>query len=142
MPDLLDVSVWLPLGAPDHVHHRRALRYWHEEAADEIAFCRITALALLRHLTNPRLLGEAALDGASAWRALRTWLSLPGVGLMAEPAGVDEVLARWSADLDLRGGHWTDAYLAAFAFAGGCRLVSFDGDFDRYPGVQVLLLRS
>jgi len=63
MPDLLDASVWLPLCAPDHVHHRRALEYWEREGAEELAFCRVTALALLRHLTNPRILGPAALDG-------------------------------------------------------------------------------
>jgi len=141
MPDLLDASVWLPLSAPDHVHHSRALRYWEEESADELAFCRITALALLRHLTNPRILGDAALDGAAAWPALATWLRVPHVSFLSEPPGVDELLAHWGPALDLRGGAWTDAYLAAFAVASGCRLVAFDGDFRRYPGVEFLHLR-
>ncbi len=140
MPDLLDISVWLPLSIPDHVHHPRALRYWEEEAASELAFCRITALALLRHLTNPRLLGERAMDGVSAWRALQTWLSVPGVSFLPEPPALDEILGRWAEAMDVRGGHWTDAYLAAFSLAAGCRLVSFDGDFARYPGLQLLLL--
>jgi hypothetical protein len=55
MRDLLDSSVWLPLSAPDHVHYPRARRYWDDEAVDELAFCRVTALVLLRHLTNPRI---------------------------------------------------------------------------------------
>lgn len=76
MADLLDVSVWLPLTAPDHVHHARARR-----------------------------------------------------------------LAEWSGSLDVRGGQWTDAYLAAFAAAGGHRLVAFDADFSRYPGLAFLHLR-
>ena len=142
MPDLLDTSVWVPLSAPDHVHHRRARQYWDHEAADELVFCRVTALALLRHLTNPRILGEAALDGAAAWQALATWLATPGIRLLGEPPGLDEWLARWSGQLDLRGGHWTDAYLAAFAAASGCRLVAFDGDFQRYPGVPFLHLQA
>lgn len=141
MPDLLDASVWLPLSAPDHVHHRRALKYWEQEAAQELAFCRVTALALLRHLTNPRILGPAALDGAAAWRALATWLAVPGIRLLEEPAGLDDWLGRWSAELDVRGGQWTDAYLAAFAVASGCRLVAFDDDFRRYRGVDFLHLR-
>jgi len=141
MRDLLDVSVWLPLSVPDHVHHLRALRYWQGESAGEVLFCRMTALAFLRLLTNSRVLGEAALDGASAWQALRTWLSVSGVGFLSEPPGVDEVLARWAGDLDLRGGHWTDAYLAALALASGSRLVTFDAGFTRYPGVDLLLLR-
>lgn len=141
MRDLLDASVWLPLSAPDHVHYPRARRYWDEEAADELAFCRVTALSLLRHLTNPRILAEAALDGGAAWRALRTWLTLPQIVLLGEPAGLDELLAQWAEQLNLRGGQWTDAYLAAFAVASGCRLVAFDSDFRRYPAVEFLHLR-
>ena len=114
MRDLLDASVWLPLSAPDHVHHARARRYW-DEAADELVFCHVTALAFLRHLTNPHVLGQAALDGGAAWRALEAWLAFPEVGPLAEPAGLDELLARWSGQLDFAGGAWTDAYLAAFA---------------------------
>lgn len=142
MPDLLDVSVWLPLCAPDHVHHRRALRYWEEESAEELAFCRVTVLGLLRHLTNPRILGERVLDTASAWNALEAWLAVPRVRLIDEPPGVDELLRGWSASLDIRGGAWTDAYLAAVAVAGGCRMVAFDSDFRRYPGLSFLHLRS
>jgi len=141
MPDLLDASVWLPLSAPDHAHYARARRYWDDEAAGELAFCRLTALALLRHLTNPRILGEAALDGGAAWRALETWLALPQITLLGEPAGLDELLGQWAGELDVRAGKWTDAYLAAFAEASGCRMVAFDGDFHRYPGLEFLHLR-
>lgn len=141
MRDLLDASVWLPLSAPDHVHHSRARRYWDDEAASELLFCRVTALALLRHLTNSRILGEAALDGREAWRALGTWLAQPQITLLSEPAGLDELLGQWAGQFDLRGGKWTDAYLAAFAAASGCRMVAFDGDFSRYPGVEFLHLR-
>ncbi len=142
MADLLDASVWVALSAPDHVHHGRALRYWEEEAAEELGLCRMTALALLRYLTNPRILGEAALDGVAAWRALATWLGTPGVRWLDEPPGLDEWLGRWSGDLDVRGAQWSDAYLAAFAVAGGLRLVAFDEDFRRYPGVEFLQLRT
>jgi toxin-antitoxin system PIN domain toxin len=142
MPDLLDASVWLPLSAPDHVHHGRARRYWDEEAASELAFCRVTALALLRHLTNPRIVGDAALDGAAAWQALETWLAVPRVVFREEPVGVHGLLGDWASRLDLRSGHWTDAFLAAFAATDGCRLVAFDGDFSRYPGLEFLHLRS
>ncbi|HEX8725697.1 MAG TPA: TA system VapC family ribonuclease toxin [Gemmatimonadaceae bacterium] len=142
MPDLVDASVWLPLSVPDHVHHERALRYWHEEAASSVAFCRVTALALLRLLSNPRVLGRAALTGAAAWTALQRWLALPEIVLVEEPPGLDELLADWSGELPLRGGDWTDAYLAAFARAGNYRLVAFDGDFARYRGVTFLHLAA
>jgi toxin-antitoxin system PIN domain toxin len=142
MRDLLDASVWLPLCAPEHVHHIRALRYWDEESAEELAFCRVTALALLRHLTSARILGNAALNGGAAWRALETWLALPQITFLAEPPGLDELLAEWAGKLDLRAGRWTDAYLAAFAIASGCRVIAFDGDFHSYPGVEFLHLKT
>jgi uncharacterized protein len=140
MPDLLDASVWLPLSAPDHIHHAVARHYWDEEASDQLAFCRVTSLALLRLLTNPHVMRGSILTGPEAWRALQTWSTSPRVVFLAEPAGVDEVLGRWARDLDVRGGHWTDAYLAAFAAASGCRLVTFDGDFGRFPGLSWLRL--
>ena len=142
MRDLLDASVWLPLSAPEHVHYPRARRYWDEESASELAFCRVTALALLRHLTNAKILGEAALDGGAAWQALETWLAVPQITLLAEPPGLDELLAQWAEKLDLRTAQWTDAYLAAFAMASGARLVAFDGGFRRYPGIEFLHLTA
>jgi hypothetical protein len=117
----------VPLSAPDHVHYARARRYWDEEADDSLAFCRVTTLELLRYLTTPRILGPAALDGAAAWRALVTWLAVPRIILLSEPPGLHELLGQWAAELDLRGGRWTDAYLA-FAASSDCRLVAFEGD--------------
>ncbi|MFZ0961099.1 MAG: TA system VapC family ribonuclease toxin [Terriglobia bacterium] len=142
MRDLPDASVWLPLSAPEHLHYPRARRYWDEESASELAFCRVTALAFLRRLTNAKILGNAALDSGAAWHALETWLAVPQITLLSEPPGLDELLAQWAGKLDLSGGHWTDAYLAAFAVASGCRLVTFDGDFHRYPGIDFLLLTA
>ncbi len=141
MRDLLHASVWLPLSVPDHVHYARARRYWDDQAPSSVAFCRVTALALLRHLTNPRILGEVTLDGGAAWRALQAWLALPEITFLGEPAGLNELLGQWAGKFDLRGGKWTDAYLAAFAVASGCRLVAFDGDFRRFPGLEFLHLR-
>jgi toxin-antitoxin system PIN domain toxin len=140
MPDLLDASVWLPLSAPDHVHHRRARRYWDAESADTLAFCRMTALALLRLLSNRQVLGDVALDGSAAWSALGTWLATPRVSFLHESAGLDEVLSGWASERDIRGGHWTDAYLAAFAVSSDSRLVTFDADFGRYGGLSWLRL--
>lgn len=74
--------------------------------------------------------------------ALETWLGLARVRLLPEPAGLDELMRQWSTQLDLRGRSWTDAYLAAFAMASGCRLVAFDSDFRQYPGVDFLYLES
>jgi toxin-antitoxin system PIN domain toxin len=140
MPDLPDASVWIPLSVPDHVHHERARRYWEEEASDALVFCRVTAMALLRFITNRHILNAAALDAQSAWREWERWLSVPQISFRSEPPGVDEWLRNWAQKHDLRGGNWTDAYLAAFAAASGYRLVAFDSDFKRFDGVEFLHL--
>lgn len=140
MADLLDVNVWLALSVGDHDHHDRALRYWHGSAADRFAFCRLTELALLRLISSRPLLGDRALGGAAAWQALRAWRASPAVTMLDEPPALDEILGAMGSKVDISGKHWTDAYLAAFAMASGSRLVSFDGDFGRYPGLSWLHL--
>ncbi|HEY7876691.1 MAG TPA: PIN domain-containing protein [Gemmatimonadaceae bacterium] len=74
--------------------------------------------------------------------AAEQWLSLRETVLLPEPPGIDEILGAWSRELRLRAADWTDAYLAAFARAAACRIVAFDGDFKRYPGVDFLHLTS
>ena len=36
---------------------------------------------------------------------------------------------------------WTDSYLAALAYFRGCRIISFDSDFNRFPDLTFLHLR-
>ncbi|MEI6829797.1 MAG: hypothetical protein WCK64_08115 [Synechococcaceae cyanobacterium ELA445] len=41
--DLPDLNVWLALGCTGHSHHRHAVHYWEQLAADEVLFCTVTA---------------------------------------------------------------------------------------------------
>ncbi len=138
--DLPDLSVWISLSSPDHAHYDRACHYWKEEASENIAFCRITFLGLLRSLTNPHIFGKRALNGQSAWQAAKTWLSQPRIRFLDEPLGIEDWLEQWNKEFDFRGGAWTDAYLAAFAAAGNYRLVAFDKDFLRFKEIKYLHL--
>lgn len=141
LPDLLDVNVWVALSVDTHVHHARSLEYIENQAAEELVFCRTTELAVLRLLSNTAAFGQRALDGHATWNAVRTLIGAPGVSHVDEPRGaIDELLRAWSMELEIRGRQWSDAYLAAFATASGCRLVSFDADFARYPGLHWLHL--
>ena len=138
----MDANVWFSLSVEDHGHHERSLRYWREEGSGEFALCRMTELALLRLLSNQHVLGDRALSGRAAWQALRTWRSSPRVTYLDEPPALDEILGTWGGELDVRSRHWSDAYLAAFATASGSRLITYDGDLGRYPGLSWLHLRS
>lgn len=140
MADLPDSNVWVALSAADHVHAARAEQYWQQEASEELIFCRMTSMALLRLLSSRTVIGASAVEGAAVWERLQRWLSTPGVRWEAEPAGVDEYLRSWATSVHLRGGDWTDAYLAAFSMARGHRLVSFDSGFRRFAGLDWLHL--
>ena len=141
MSDLLDANVWVALVAADHVHRERALHYWQEESAESVAFCRITALAFLRLVTNAHIMQHGMLTSGEAWALWQEWLKLPEVSFLGEPVGLDEQLGKFSRGMSIRPKLWTDAYLAAFAMVGNHRIVTFDGDFQRFPGLNLLFLQ-
>lgn len=138
--DLLDANVWLALAAEAHTHHHRAQLYWRNEAAPLAAFCRVTQLAFLRHLTNKSIMGSQTLTPSAAWKKWAEFLTLPEIDLIAEPVGLDEQLGKFCDVGRISPNLWTDAYLAAFANCGGLRLVSFDQGFSKFAGVNVLIL--
>jgi len=140
--DLLDVNVWLALSLPDHPHHPRARKYWFEKSAVQLAFCRITSLALSRLLTQPKVMGGDPLTVSQSWKAYRAFRELPEVTLAPEPDGCEARLGAWTEEQDARPRLWTDAYLAAFAISGAFRLVTFDRDFQRFSGLSLLQLEG
>lgn len=139
MVDLPDVNVWLALSVTHHPHHARALDYWSREAAPEVSFCQVTMLGLIRLLAQPRVMGAAALSAAAAVAVWQRWRRLPEISQRAEVPGCE---ARFEhlVDAGLPPRLLTDAYLAAHAQSAGLRLVSFDQDFRRFAGLDLLLL--
>lgn len=135
--DLPDLNVWFALLVPEHPYHAQARAYW--EVAEEPALCRVTALGLVRLLTNPKAMDGKPLALEEAWGYYRALRETSGVPLLEEPPGLEATLGRWVV-VGFPPRLWTDAYLAAFAVAGGFRLVSFDGDFVRFPGLRLLRL--
>ena len=132
--------MWLALAAEAHTHHDRAEAYWENNAAPTAAFCRVTQLAFLRHLTNKTIMGEQVLTPLVAWRKSGEFLALPEVQFLTEPAGLNE---QWGEFCDLGRASpnlWTDAYLAAFARCAGLRLVTFDRGFSRFSRLDLLIL--
>jgi toxin-antitoxin system PIN domain toxin len=139
--DLLDANVWLALAVEAHTHHSRAKRYWEQEAAASVGFCRITHVAFLRHLTNKSIMGALRLAPAAAFNKAAEFLALPEVRMVPEPAGLDDVLEGFCRSGQIFPNWWTDAYLAAFARAADLRLVSFDQGLSKLPGIALLNLR-
>lgn len=138
--DLPDINVWLALLNPQHPHHLAAKNYWEQTAAQQIAFCRITMLGLLRLSTNKAVMGGTPYSAEQAWQAYQAVIDLPEVVIVAEPQGVDALMRKHTSASTFRQPDWTDAYLAAFAHLAGLRMVSFDTGFTKYGGLALLAL--
>lgn len=143
--DLCDSNVWLALALSRHVHHAAA-RQWLDgiEEPASVFFCRATQQTFLRLLTNASVLspyGNPPLTNRQAWEACAALLADDRVGFRAEePAGLDVHWKRLALRDTASPKLWMDAYLAAFALAGGYRLVTTDETFRQFRGVDVELL--
>jgi toxin-antitoxin system PIN domain toxin len=142
---LCDSNVWLALSLSKHTFHI-ATREW-LETIDEPAsvfFCRATQQSLLRLLTNASVLGaygNVPLTNREAWSAYAAFLADDRIALRAdEPVGLEsswkEFAVRGTASPKL----WMDAYLAAFALAGGYSMVTTDAAFRQFRGLDLLVL--
>ena len=139
--DLPDVNVWLALAFPAHAHHAAARAWFDAGPADRPChFCRVTQQGFLRLANNPAVFPHAAVTQDRAWALYDDFLALPRVGFGPEPAGLDPVWRGFTSGAAFSPQVWTDAYLAAFAVAGGYLVVTFDAGFARFVGAAVTTL--
>ena len=135
--NLLDVNVWLAGMWDGHVDHESVLR-WRGEADGPLVMCRVTQMAVLRHLSNPGVLGADAVTRREAWHLVDRQMGDPEVVWQAEPDGFSVAWRALSARDDRSHKLWTDDYLAGFAQAGHLTLVTLERGFvRRYPSVRV-----
>ena len=107
---------------------------------ERLAFCRLTQLGFLRLLTNKHVIQEEVMGPDGAWQAYHVLRSDRRIGYLAEPDDLDEA---WDAFTEGRLSSpnlWTDAYLCAFAHAGGLTLVTFDAKIPARDGLKRLAL--
>lgn len=134
---LVDVGVWLAAVWGRHIHHPVAADWFGNEAND-ILFCRVTQMGLLRLLSSPAIMGDDAIDRSQAWRTFDQLWADERVLWADEPAELDAVWRAISARDDKSHKLWTDDYLAAFAQARQATLVTLDRRLAaRYPSVRV-----
>ena len=114
------------------------------EDPESILFCRTTQQSFLRLLTSAAVLapyGNPPLSNEEAWAAYEDLIADDRIVFRAdEPDGLEQ---RWRG-FALRGTAspklWMDAYLAAFARAEGCQLVTTDSAFRQFRGLDLLVL--
>ena len=137
---LVDANIWLALVFGNHVHHQTALVWFEGREENSCAFCRVTQLALLRHLTNSRIMAETVQTQFQAWRTYHALANDPRVIFIDEPRGLAEGFEALTQALYPGHAQWTDAYLVAFARAAGLDLTTFDANIRGVPGTSVRVL--
>lgn len=138
---LVDANVWLALAVDAHRHHAPALNWFAVQADGSCAFCRLTQLALLRHLTNGKIMGPANVQTQEqAWRVYESLARDPRIVYMDEPPGLTAGFKSLTQTPQPAQKRWSDAFLAAFAKCLGLELVTFDADFTSFTGLSVRLL--
>lgn len=137
---LPDANIWLAIAVDGHSHHDVAENWFNAQLEQTCALCRITQMALLRHLTNSKIMGENVQSQIEAWRAYDVLLKDSRVVFLAEPAGTESLFRDFTQASAPQHKLWTDAYLAALAQASQSQLVSFDKGLGRFVGVDLHLL--
>lgn len=132
---LVDLNIWLALLDQDHVHHPHAKRWMRAVGPGEALLCGVAQLSLLRLLTNSKAMREVPRSPCEAWRGVSALRTDERVAEVEEPPGVFAVMRTLTEkETGLSGSSWTDAYLAAFAIAGGYALATYDKQIaKRYP---------
>lgn len=140
-----DVNVWLAL-LIDHHAQANPVGNWFEtvDGPGSLLFCRATQQSLLRLLTTPAVFaayGISALDNRQAWQVYETVLADERVAYLGtEPPRLDRYWRQFTNRPTASPKLWMDAYLAAFALAGGYAMVTTDSAFRQFDGVDLLLL--
>ena len=145
---LADTNVWLALSLSKHVFHRAARNWFDQQSArGSVLFCRSTQQSFLRLLTTDAMMrpyGIPPMTNDAAWAVYAALSSDRRVAWIAEPAAAD-LEAHWkgfAAHAIASPKLWMDAYLAAFAVAGGHRLVTTDKAFKQFKGLNPVVLAA
>lgn len=139
---LVDSNLWLALSFGDHAHHRDVVAWFGALREHEVAFCRITQMALLRHLTNAAIMGECVLSQRAAWECYDELRRDYRVCFLNEPPDLDPLWRQLTSSDQPRHRAWTDAYLSAFARAQGVALATVDRDFRAFRGLALDLVTT
>jgi predicted nucleic acid-binding protein len=75
-----------------------------------------------------------------AWQVYDMMISDDRFAFQAEPADMETRLRELTQGFPFSPKLWQDAYLAAFAMRAGFRLVTFDGGFRKFTGLDSLVL--
>ncbi|HYU35736.1 MAG TPA: TA system VapC family ribonuclease toxin [Thermoanaerobaculia bacterium] len=135
--DLLDANILIGAFRPDDPNHA-TLKEWLEETLNHglvVTFPALVEVAFLRIVTHPRIFRvPSPLEEAVSF--LQTIQESGQFREMQWTLRMRTRWWRWCRELALKGNDVNDAYIAATAAEARCRLVSLDGGFSRFSGLD------
>lgn len=138
---IVDANVLLPILTEGHSHQPTAFAWWDRRGDSEAGLCLPVRMALLRLLTNVRVMGSGTLRPGAAWDVVQQLIDDPRVALVETVP--DSHAALWRANVVRREptpNLWTDAWLAALAQATDSEVVTFDHGFRSFSKLKLVLL--
>jgi len=133
---LVDANVLLYAVDADARHHTEA-KAWLDTALNSretVAIPWVCALAFVRLTTSSRIYPNP-LPVDRAFDILNGWMSRSSVISLEPGSGHADRMRTLLAEVGTGGNLVTDAHLAALAVENRATIVTFDGDFARFPGV-------
>lgn len=141
---LADSNVWLAMVLDKHELHAATRRWMNQQtAASSVYFCRATQQSVVRLLTTTAVLmpyGRRPLTNKAAWSTYEAFRNDERIAWAEEPLELESSWIRLAAVRSPSPKLWMDAYLAAFAIAGGYQLVTTDRAFKHFKGLDVRLI--
>jgi toxin-antitoxin system PIN domain toxin len=138
---IADANVLLPILAAGHAHRDPALQWWDSCDDDDVGLCLPVRMAMLRLLTNVRVMGTSTLQPEAAWDSLGQLINDPRIALVEQAPLNHE--SHWRANIAGRQPSpdlWTDAWLAALAQSMNHEMATFDRGFKSFPKLKLRLL--
>lgn len=134
---LVDANVLLYAVNEDAPHHLPAHEWLDQalEGPEPVGFAWVVLLAFLRLSTSPAVFPHP-LEAAAAFGVVRSWLERPAATVVDPLPRHLAVLQDLVAEVGAAGGLMTDAHLAALTVEHRGRVMSFDTDFERFPGLE------
>jgi toxin-antitoxin system PIN domain toxin len=137
---VIDANVLLALLIREHSYHQRSLAWFLRLEVGEAGICRFVQLSVTRLLGTRTVMGASALPAAHAWWKIAELLDDERVEFREEPIGLADVLPTLFRYRQPTPNLINDAYLAAFAIAGGHKLVTCDRGFTEFRGLALEIL--
>lgn len=136
---LVDTNLLL-YAVDDTSPHHEAARAWLEQqlsGTETVGFAWNALLGFIRLTTNPRIF-TSPLTVEQALGRVEAWLAQPCAAVLAPTRRHAAVLRDLLAPLGTAGNLTSDAHLAALAREHGAQVCSTDGDFARFPGIELV----